>query len=197
MKEKIITKATDLFFKLGFKSITMDDLAGDMCISKKTIYKYFANKEVLIAECTDKMHNLYRGMMEDIINKKYNPIEENFEIRKIFKQIFDMTETSPLYQLSKYYPEIYEKVIEQENEDGLRLMHHNLKNGIAEKYYRNDINIDVTARLYYTLCIAINEKTVSEKEAQKLEYGALEYHTRSIATEKGILELEKQLSIHQ
>ena len=82
MKEKIITKATDLFFKLGFKSITMDDLAGDMCISKKTIYKYFANKEVLIAECTDKMHNLYRGMMEDIINKKYNPIEENFEIRK-------------------------------------------------------------------------------------------------------------------
>ena len=76
-------------------------------------------------------------------------------------------------------------------------MQHNLKNGIAQKYYRDDINIDVTARLYYTLCIAINEKTVSEKEAQKLEYGALEYHTRSIATEKGMLELEKQLSIHQ
>ncbi len=196
MKEKIITKATDLFLKLGFKSITMDDLAAEMAISKKTIYKYFANKEVLIADCTDKVHKLYRGMMQDIINKEFNPIEENFEIRKIFKQIFNMTETSPLYQLSKYYPEIYKKVIEQENTDGLRFMQQNITVGIEQGYYRKDVDIDMTARLYYTLCIAINEKTISDKEAQLLEYGALEYHTRSIATEKGILELDKQLSIH-
>ncbi len=196
MKEKIITKATDLFLKLGFKSITMDDLAAEMAISKKTIYKYFANKEVLIADCTEKVHKLYRGMMQDIINKEFNPIEENFEIRKIFKQIFNMTETSPLYQLSKYYPEIYKKVIEQENTDGLRFMQQNITIGIEQGYYRKDVNIDLTAKLYYTLCIAINEKTISDKEAQQLEYGALEYHTRSIATEKGFIELEKQLSIH-
>ena len=48
MKEKIIKKATDMFLKLGFKSVTMDDIACEMCISKKTIYKYFSNKEKLI-----------------------------------------------------------------------------------------------------------------------------------------------------
>ena len=46
MKEKIMAKASELFLKLGFKSITMYDIAGEMCISKKTIYKYFCNKEV-------------------------------------------------------------------------------------------------------------------------------------------------------
>jgi TetR/AcrR family transcriptional regulator, biofilm operon repressor len=48
MKDKITSKATELFLKLGFKSVTMDDIAGEMCISKKTIYKYFCNKELLI-----------------------------------------------------------------------------------------------------------------------------------------------------
>ena len=52
MKDKIIAKASEMFLKLGFKSITMDDIAGEMCISKKTIYKYFCNKEVLIQEST-------------------------------------------------------------------------------------------------------------------------------------------------
>lgn len=197
MKEKIIAKATDLFLKLGFKSITMDDLAGEMCISKKTIYKFFGNKEILIAECTDKMHKYFRSLMQEVAAKGFNPIEENFEIRKIFKTMFNITDTSPLYQLKKYYPEIYDKVLAQENLDGIQFMKNNLNNGIEQGYYRQNINVQMTARLYFILCFAINENIDSEKESQHLEYGALAYHTRSIATEKGILELEKQLSIHQ
>jgi AcrR family transcriptional regulator len=51
MKEKIISKAKDMFISLN--KITMDDIAGEMCISKKTIYKYFANKEILVEESTN------------------------------------------------------------------------------------------------------------------------------------------------
>ena len=50
MKDKIVHKATEMFLKLGFKSVTMDDIASEMCISKKTIYKFFANKELLIED---------------------------------------------------------------------------------------------------------------------------------------------------
>lgn len=197
MKEKIITKATDLFLKLGFKSITMDDLATEMSISKKTIYKYFENKEVLVAECTENSHKIFRGLMQEVANSSFNAIEENFEIRKIFKTIFSLGETSPLYQLRKYYPSIYEKVLEQENLEGVQFMQNNLAKGIDQGYYRADIDIEMTARLYFILSFAINESIHLEKDSQQMEYGALEYHTRSIATEKGILELEKQLNIHQ
>ncbi len=183
-----------MFLKLGFKSITMDDIAGEMCISKKTIYKYFSNKEVLIAESTEVMHRAVHEIIETIIAMDYNPIHENFEIRKMFKGIFQSAETSPLYQLKKHYPEIYQKVLTQELHEGYRYLRHNLEKGIREGWYRPDIDVEASSKLYYMLNFAINENIQSEKEAQLLELKALEYHTRAISTPKGIAELLVQIS---
>ena len=97
MKEKIIAKASDLFLKLGFKSVTMDDIAGEMCISKKTIYKYFCNKELLIEESTALVHKEVHQIIDNIVVKNHNAIEENFEIRKMFKEMFKTGEASPAY----------------------------------------------------------------------------------------------------
>ena len=194
MQEKIIAKATEMFLKLGFKSITMDDIAGEMCISKKTIYKYFINKEVLIAESTEKMHRHVHQIIESIIAQDFNPIAENFEIRKMFKGIFQSADTSPLYQLKKHYPEIHEKVMCQEMHECHRFLKHNIERGIALGYYRKEINLEHSIKFYYTLIFHINETTALEKEAQELELAVLEYHTRAIATAKGIAELEKHLA---
>ena len=69
----------------------------------------------------------------------------------------------------------------------------NIEKGIIQGYYREEINIESFIRFYYTIIFNINETTISEKEAQKLELEALEYHTRAMATPKGIIELEKHL----
>ena len=69
----------------------------------------------------------------------------------------------------------------------------NINKGIAEGLYRDDVNIDVYIKFYYTLIFSINENTQLESEALMLEKEALEYHTRALATPKGIEELEKQL----
>lgn len=194
MKEKIIEKATDMFLKLGFKSITMDDIAGEMCISKKTIYKYFINKEVLIAESTETVHSTVIKVIDDIVKQNFNPIEENFEIRRIFKGIFQSAETSPLYQLKKHYPEIYQSVVNKEFQECYKYLIQNVEKGIEQGYYRPEINVAHYSKMYYMLTFSINENIKSEKEARELELAALEYHTRAMATEKGIAELEKQLS---
>jgi hypothetical protein len=70
----------------------------------------------------------------------------------------------------------------------------NIEKGITQELYRKDLDVDVYVKFYYTLIFSINENTRSEKEAQKLELDALEYHTRAMATPKGIAELEVQLS---
>lgn len=183
-----------MFLKLGFKSITMDDIAGEMCISKKTIYKYFINKEVLIAESTETVHNTVIKVIDDIVNQNLNPIEENFEIRRMFKGLFQTAETSPLYQLKKHYPEIYDTVVNKEFEECYKYLIQNVEKGIADGYYRQGINVERYSRMYYMLTFSINENIKSEKEARILELEALEYHTRAMATEKGLIELEKQLS---
>jgi AcrR family transcriptional regulator len=196
MKDKIINKAKDMFLKLGFKSITMDDIACEMCISKKTIYKYFSNKELLIEESTQLVHKEVHETINTIIAKNHNAIEENFEIRRMFKEMFKSTETSPLYQLKKHYPEVYHKVLGSQIEICECCFRDNILKGIAEGLYRNDIDVENYVKFYYTLIFSINENTVLEKDANILEYKALEYHIRAMATFAGIIELEKQLQLY-
>lgn len=193
MKDKIISKAKEMFLKLGFKSITMDDIACEMCISKKTIYKYFANKDILIEESVLMVHEEVRETIDKIIEKNFNAIEENFEIRRMFKEMFKTAESSPIYQLKKHYPEIYDKVLNMQVEICVRCFRDNIVKGIHEGLYRKYLDIDNYVKFYYTLIFNINENTMLEKDAQELELKALEYHIRAIATLDGIVELEKQL----
>jgi hypothetical protein len=194
MKEKIIKKASELFLKLGFKSITMDDIASEMCISKKTIYKYFCNKELLVEESTALLHKEVHETIDSILQLNHNAIAENFEIRKMFGEMFKSSaDSSPIYQLKKHYPEIYEKVMLAEISECSMWFRQNIIKGIENGLYRKDLDIDNYVKFYYTLIFNINENTSSEKEAQKLELDALEYHTRAMATPAGITELEKQL----
>ena len=193
MKDKIINKAKEMFLKLGFKSITMDDIAGEMCISKKTIYKYFANKELLIEESVQVIHTEINNIINTITSQDFNAIEENFEIRRMFDDMFKSTDTSPVYQLKKHYPEVYQKVLSDQVEMCESCFRKNIEKGIVEGLYRKDLNTDAYIKFYYTLIFSINENIRSEREAFALEMEALQYHTRAMATDKGILELEKNL----
>lgn len=196
MKDKIITKATEMFLKLGFKSVTMDDIACEMCISKKTIYKFFSNKESLVEEATQMMHERIHLVINEIVAKDYNAIQENFEIRRLFKEMFQTLDNSPVYQLKRHYPAIYNKILEFEIEACNEMFGKNIRKGIAEGLYRKEVDVEAYIKFYYILIFSINENTPFESEAIKLEMEALEYHTRALATPKGIEELEKQLHIH-
>ncbi|TRX36364.1 TetR/AcrR family transcriptional regulator [Flavobacterium restrictum] len=193
MKDKIIAKASELFLKLGFKSVTMDDIAGEMCISKKTIYKYFCNKEVLVEESTTLVHKEVHAIIDQIVARNYNAIEENFAIRKMFKEMFNSSDTSPIYQLKKHYREIFENVMKREINECNTCFRQNIEKGIDQGLYRKELDINAYVDFYYNLIFSINGNTSSEKESLRLELLALEYHTRAMATPKGILELEKQL----
>jgi AcrR family transcriptional regulator len=195
MREKIINRAKEMFLKLGFKSITMDDIACDMCISKKTIYKYFSNKELLIEESTQLVHQEVRETIDTIVAKNFNAIEENFQIRKMFKEMFKYSETSPVYQLKRHYPEVYQKVVGYQIEICEGCFRDNILKGISEGLYRENIDVENYVKFYYTLIFSISENTALEKEANNLEHKALEYHIRAMATSAGIIELEKQLHI--
>lgn len=193
MKEKIIAKAIELFFKLGFKNVTMNEIASEMCISKKTIYKYYTSKELLIAESTVSIHKAVHESIDTIVGKNYNAIEENFEIRKRFKEMFKTANSSPIYQLKKYYPDIYSVLLSKEIHECKKIFKQNIEKGIQQELYRKDFNIEHYVTFYYTLIFSINENISFGKELNKRELEALEYHTRAMATTNGIIELEKQI----
>lgn len=107
--------------------------------------------------------------------------------------MFNAGDASPVYQLKKHYPEIYDTVMSREVNECNTVFKKNIEKGIQQELYRKDIDIDTYVHFYYTLIFSINGNTSSEKEANRLEFEALEYHTRAMATPKGVVELEKQI----
>ena len=182
-----------MFLKLGFKSVTMDDIASEIGISKKTIYKYFSNKDILIENTIELAFSEVQEIIIKIENLNLNAIEENFEIKRMFREMFKSAESSPIYQLKKHYPEIYNKVLTQQVSICEDCFRQNIIKGINEGLYRENLDIDNYVKFYYTLIFNINENTMLENDAHELEVKALEYHIRAMATLAGIIELEKHL----
>ncbi|WP_157209088.1 TetR/AcrR family transcriptional regulator [Mariniflexile maritimum] len=193
MKEQIISKSKDMFLKLGFKSVTMDDIASEMGISKKTIYKYFSNKDDLIENTIELAHKEVQEIIAIIDEQGFNAIEDNFEMKRMFREMFKGADTSLLYQLKKHYPDIYEKVNIVQIDILSVCFRKNIIKGIKEGLYREDVAIDDYVKFYQILIFNINETIILEKDSHILEHKALEYHIRAMATLAGIIELEKHL----
>ncbi len=104
MKIKILEKATDMFLNYGFKSVTMDDIANKMGISKKTIYAHYVNKTKLVEDCTMHLFDTISQGIDHICSLGKNPIEELYEIKKFAMVHLKDEKSSPQYQLQKYYP---------------------------------------------------------------------------------------------
>ncbi|MBK5208620.1 MAG: TetR/AcrR family transcriptional regulator [Flavobacteriaceae bacterium] len=196
MKEIILKKAGEIFSKYGFKSVTMDDIANGLGISKKTIYKFYKNKVELIDEAVCYFHDEMHKTITNICAVGYNAIQENFEIKRMFKEMFKNSDDSPMYQLEKYYPKTYENIIENEFLLFKECITNNLEKGIQEGLYRKDINKELATKFYFSLMLSVHDSklyTYNKNTMNKLELCALEYHTRAIATAKGLQILEEQL----
>lgn len=196
MKETILKKAGEIFLKYGFKSVTMDDIANELGISKKTIYKFYKNKEELVDEAACYFHENIHNTINNICAMGYNAIEENYEIKKTFKDMFKNSDDSPMYQLEKYYHKTYKKIIYNEFSVFKECITNNLLKGIQENIYRKDINLDLITKFYLSLMLSIHDVNLypyNKNTMNQMEMHVLEYHTRAIATEKGLQVLEEQL----
>jgi AcrR family transcriptional regulator len=197
MKYIILETSNELFLNLGFKSVTMDEIAGKMGVSKKTIYKYFANKTELVAAVTDYMFNTVSCGIDDICALKMNPIEEIFSIKRFIMEHLKDEKSSPQYQLQKYYPKIYASLTQKQFNVMQVCVLNNLKKGIENGLYRKSIDLEFTSRIYFNGMVGIKDKDLfplTDYSMNTLMNHYLEYHLRGISTEKGLQELQKQLT---
>jgi AcrR family transcriptional regulator len=194
MKEKITQKATELFITLGFKSVTMDDIANEMGISKKTIYAHFNNKTELVKDVTSFLFDSISCGIDTIQEMDKNPIEELYEIKKLVMLHLKDEKSSPQYQLHKYYPEIAEVMKLKQFDKMQDCTTLNLKKGVALGLYRENLDIDFVSRIYFVGINGIKDdqlfNTQQFPKAQLIEM-YLEYHLRGIVTKEGLKTLSK------
>ncbi len=193
MKEEILHKAGELFLIYGFKSVTMDDIANEMGISKKTIYQHFSNKTKLVETVTMHMFTMISEGIDGICGLGKNPIEEIYEIKKLIMKLLKGEKTSPQYQLQKYYPKIYNALKIRQFEIMRDCVFENLERGIKLGLYRDTINIQFVARIYFSGVISVKDKDlfpVAMFPTNLLLENYLEYHLRGIVTQRGLQDLK-------
>jgi len=194
MKDKILDKASEMFLNFGFKSVTMDDLAEKMSISKKTIYSHFCNKTRLVEETTSKMFLCITTGIDAIRELDLNPIEEIYEIKKFMMENLKDEKSSCQYQLQKYYPKAYSTLMKKQFETMQDCVSKNLQRGVDDGYFRKEIDVDFITRVYFKGMTGIKDMETFPSEMFNMKYvvdSYIDYHVRGIATEKGIQTLEK------
>lgn len=187
-KAKILIKSKELFFKLGVRSITMDDLARELGISKKTLYKYFDNKSDLVNAVLIQHFDDEKCLMERVTGQADNAIEEIMLIAKNVMKQFRKIHPSSIYDLKKYYPKAWVIVEKFKSEFIHSSIMNNITRGKLQGYYRTEIHEEVIAKLYSNnidLLVNPTNFPATEYNFAELYKEFLNYHLHGIVTEKG------------
>jgi TetR/AcrR family transcriptional regulator, cholesterol catabolism regulator len=192
----ILIKVRELYLKYGIKSITMDDVAHELGISKKTLYLHVTDKNDLVGKIVDNEIQLRMKGIYSCSKLRFNAIEELFEISLFMNKMIREQNPATEHDLKKYYPDHYQKIVKTRRQGMLKYILLNLKNGKEEGLYREDINEEIIAKLYLSRSESTQTNdlfTVEEFTSSRLFIELITYHVRGIATEKGISVLEKKI----
>lgn len=197
MKDTILEKSIEMFLNYGFKSVTMDDISKELGVSKKTIYTHYKTKNELVKACVLATFERISNGIDTICALKKNPIEELFDIKEFVIENLKGEKSSPQYQLEKYYPQLF-KVLKKKQFDVMELcIKENLERGIDIGHYRADIDINFISKIYFSGAISIKNIELfpmGKNNMKALMTNYLNYHTRAIATDKGLEKLKEILN---
>ncbi len=200
IKEKIIQKSADLHYKYGIKNVTMDQLAKELGISKKTIYQYFDNKTDLVKQTADYIFDQIQTEIDKICLMKLNPYEELLSVKNVVKNMLRKSELSPHYQLKKYYPEIAKGLEERKFKSIMECLEHNLKKGIKSGYYKENLDKEFVKRMYYSNTVNLINPEIFPPEQfdrQKTMDLFLNMFLSGISTKKGRKKLKEVITKHK
>jgi len=199
MKDKIIQKAADLHFKYGIKNVTMDQLAKELGISKKTIYTYFLSKDDLVEQTADYIFDKIQSEIDKIYSLKLNPYQELFQVKNVIKGMLANTKITPYYQLKKYYPEIAEKLEKRKFDSMMEFLEHNINKGIKKGYYKDDLDKEFIKRIYFANVRSINDEELfppDKFDMPQLMDTFLSMFLSGISTKKGRKKMKEVIELN-
>ncbi|WP_041932740.1 TetR/AcrR family transcriptional regulator [Cytophaga hutchinsonii] len=147
MKNRIISGAESLFLAYGVKSITMDEVAKKLGVSKKTIYQHVSDKDELVTLAVKLSMESQESQVDVIHATAKDPIDEVLKLSEYMRGLFSNMNPFLLMEIQRYYPKAYENYLSFKEKCIINSMSENLKWGITMGYYRTQINIDILSRL--------------------------------------------------
>ena len=189
MDEKTIflSKAAELFIDNGAKTVTMDEIAKEFGISKKTLYQKYKNKEELLEEVLKyKLEVINR--LQYLDDNVENAIERMFCRDEEIDKVSHANNNILIRQLLKYYPTIFHKHMLNFSSKFSEVLVHNIEKGRQQGFYREDFNAEIYAKIFFQLVMSYDSSPYFDTDVIEREYfmqEALMLYLNAITNEKG------------
>ncbi len=196
LKLRVLAQARALFFRLGVRNVTMDDIAQELGMSKKTIYQLFKNKAEIVREVSLAFCKQNEAETLALGKTGENAIDTLFKVMQHFTQATKALSPNLIFEIKKYYPESWQLFQRHENRFVLQKMKDNLQRGIKEGLYRPNIDPDIIARMHLSqLEAGLNEKYFPQKRFPfpMVQLQIMELFIRGIATSKGLEIIDERM----
>lgn len=194
--QQLLNRIRDLFFRYGIKSMTMDDIAAQLGMSKKTIYTYFPDKKTILKAMMQDFLNGHHQEVLEIQQTADNAIDEMFQIAAKGLERMDRITPGFLFDLRKYHGDIWDLFESFRSTAIYAGITNNLRRGIREGLFRDDLDIEIAARMHMQhLNLIVDPGLFANlnKPMQQLLYGIIITFLRGIITADGKHVLNKYI----
>lgn len=198
--DRILQGGEELFLKAGIKSVTMDDIAKQVGMSKKTIYQFFKDKNELVVALVKKKLDEDECMIKDIIAKSTNVIEEMINMMKGSEEVFSRINPIVIHDMQKYHPGAWEVFQNFKADVIIHTLEELLTKGINQGYIRPEIDVKIIARMRVSQVeIGFNTQIfpLADFNPWKVQSQFLEHFNYGICTLKGYKLLNKYKNIEE
>jgi len=199
IQERIISEAGTLFARYGIRSITMDALAEEMGISKRTIYENFRDKDTLLKEVISYFREQQMNDAEYIIQHSENVVIAMFSM--LNRTINTMKQVNPLFfhDVKRYHSRIFSELQKEGDIRDHSITEKILKQGKEQGIFRSDLNLDIVNQALHELFELFSPEsklTTGGYHRGELFNNIIIPYLRGIATEKGIQLIDEQGNIN-
>ena len=199
IQEQILIESYKLFHKYGIKSVTMDDIAKQLSMSKKTLYKHFVNKKELVMNIMEVQISDTENRCVNMFESADNAIHELLLVMEMIKTIFHDINPSLLFDLQKYHPKAWLLMEAHQNGFVHDLIEKTLERGVKEKLFRESLNIKILTKLRVEeMKASFNAEIFSPQEynMEEVQIVMMEHFILGITTLEGhemALEYQKKM----
>lgn len=194
IKERIQQKAGELFFRYGIRSVTMDEIASQLGISKKTIYQFYSDKDSLVKDIFTGITDENKKKCIQFKDVSENAIHEQFLAADSAQEIFNNLNASVLYDLNRFHPSAFAEFEKFKKQFLFNCIKENLQRGIKEGLFRKDVDINIITWLRLEMISGIfnYEEVISGRtKPHHFEDVMKDFFLHGICTSKGLTLLSK------
>ena len=184
----IIETAGHLFLKYGIRSISMDDIAHELSISKKTIYHCFKDKNEIVCITSKRFLDSQKLKFDNIEKESDNAIQRLYKTTLHAREIFEKMNPSILFDIKKYYKDAWKLYLDYERNVMYESMIRTLEEGIEEGLFRSDIDVRILATLRSEEVKLAFDRDIFPDDSfnfQDVQFQLLEHFFYGIVTEEG------------